>query len=155
MAVKLGSEAKLYFSAAGIGETPDWTLVTNVKDLTLNVEQGEADVTTRGAGGWKATIGTLKDAVIEFEMVWDTADEGFEAIRDAFFGGTLIGLAVMDGDIEEAGSEGLWADCAILKFDRSEALEEAITVSVTAKPTYSANPPQWKTIEAEPEGGGS
>jgi hypothetical protein len=150
MAVKLGSEAKLYFCAAGIGETPEWTEITNVKDLTLNVEQGEADVSTRGAGGWKATIGTLKDAVIEWEMVWDTADEGFEAVRDAFFGGTLLGLAVMDGDIEEAGSEGLWADCAILKFDRSEALEEAITVSVTAKPTYSANPPEWKTIEAPP-----
>jgi hypothetical protein len=148
MAVKLGSEAKLYFCAAGIGGTPVWTLITNVKDLTLNVEQGEADVTTRGTGGWKATVGTLKDATVEWEMVWDTADEGFEAVRDAFFGGTLIGLAVMDGPIDEAGSEGLWADCAILKFDRSEALEEAITVSVTAKPTYSANAPEWKEIAA-------
>jgi hypothetical protein len=148
MSVKLGSEAKLYFGAAGRGATPVWTLITNVKDLTLNVEQGEADVTTRGTGGWKATVGTLKDAVIEWEMVWDTADEGFEAVRDAFFGGTLIGLAVMDGPVAEAGSEGLWADCAILKFDRSEALEEAITVSVTAKPTYSANAPEWKEIAA-------
>jgi hypothetical protein len=146
MGVKLGLEAKLYFCAAGIGGTPVWTLVTNIKDLTLNIDKGEAEVSTRGGGGWKATIGTLKDASIEWEMVWDTADAGFEAMRSAFFGGTLLGLAVMDGPVAEAGSEGLWADCAILKFDRDEALEEAVKVSVTAKPTYSANPPQWKVI---------
>jgi hypothetical protein len=28
--------------------------MTNVKDLSLNVETGEADVTTRGNNGWEA-----------------------------------------------------------------------------------------------------
>jgi hypothetical protein len=31
-------------------------------------------------------------------------------------------------------------------FSRDEPLEEAISVKVTAKPTYSANPPIWKTV---------
>jgi len=35
---------------------------------------------------------------------------------------------------------------AITKFNRNEPLEEAITVSVTAKPTYSANPPEWMVV---------
>jgi hypothetical protein len=34
----------------------------------------------------------------------------------------------------------------ITNFSRDEPLEEAITVKVTAKPTYSTNAPQWKTI---------
>ena len=110
----------------------------------------EADVTTRGNNGWKATAGTLKEGSIEFEMVWDTEDEGFTAVKDAYFGNTAIGLAAMDGDIETAGSQGLWADCMITNFSRDEALEEAITVKVTAKPTYSTNAPQWKTIEETP-----
>jgi len=38
-------------------------------------------------------------------MVWDTADASFEAIRDAFFAGTAIELAVMDGDITVVGNE--------------------------------------------------
>jgi len=38
------------------------------------------------------------------------------------------------------------ADCAILKFDEKEPLENAITISVTAKPTYSANKPQVYTV---------
>ena len=35
---------------------------------------------------------------------------------------------------------------AITNFSRNEPLEEAITVSVTAKPTYATNPPSWMTV---------
>jgi hypothetical protein len=55
----------------------------------------------------------------------------------------------MDGLITGAGStgsQGLRATFRIASFSRNEALEEAITVSVTAKPTYSANPPSWMTV---------
>ena len=100
----------------------------------------------RGNQGWKATVGTLKDASVEFEMVWDTADAGFTAIKNAYFNNSLIGLAAMDGDITVNGHQGLWADCSIIDFSRDEPLEDAISVKVTAKPTYSANAPIWKTI---------
>jgi len=146
MGVKQGEEMKLYWCADGIGGVPDWAELALVKDVRLNTSRGEADVTTRNSGGWKQTVGALLDASIEFEMPWDTEDAGLQAVKDAYFGGTLLGLAVMDGDIEEGGSEGLWADCAILRFERNEPLEGAATVSVTAKPTYSANPPEWKEI---------
>lgn len=146
MSVKLGLDAKLYFSAAGIGGLPTWTLLSNVKNVTLGLQKGEADVTTRANGGWKATAATLKEGTIEFAMVWDTSDAGFTAIKDAYFSNTTIGLAVMDGDVTASGSQGLWADCHIMDFSREEPLEEAIMVKVTAKPTYSANPPIWKTI---------
>lgn len=141
MAIRLGLDAKLY-RYTGLS-TALWDLVTNVRDVTLNLETGEADVTTRGNNGWRATVGTLKDASIEFEMVWDTADADFTAFKDAFFNGTSIELLVADGDMSAAGAQGLRAVCRVINFTRSEALEEAITVSVTAKPTYSAAPPQW------------
>jgi hypothetical protein len=52
----------------------------------------------------------------------------------------------MDGPVATTGSQGLWADCMITDFSRDEPLEDAIKVKVTAKPTYSTNPPQWKTV---------
>lgn len=146
MGVKFGLDAKLYFCAAGIGATPTWTELTNVKNVTLNLQKGEADVTTRANNGWKATAGTLKEGSIEFEMVWDTADAGFTALKDAYFNNSLIGLAAMDGPVATVGSQGLWADCMVIDFSRDEPLEEALSVKVTAKPTYSANPPIWKTV---------
>ena len=148
MGVKLGFEAKLYLCAAGIGGTPAWTELKNVKDVTLNIEASEADVTTRANGGHKAVVGGLKEATVEFEMPFDPDADGFAEIEAAFIDRTAVGLAVMSGDITASGSKGLWADCAILKFDRNEKLDEAITVSVTAKPTYSDNPPEMKTIGA-------
>ena len=145
MAQKLGMEAKLYRNA-GTYDVPDWEEIANVRDLNADAERGEADVTTRANNGWRATVGTLANATVEFEMVWDTEDEGFTAIQEAFFGCTPIEVAAMDGDIETAGSKGLRATMAVTKFSRSEPLEEAITVSVTLKPTYSAHPPEWMEI---------
>ena len=66
MTIKLGMEAKLYRNT-GTYAAPTWVGMINVKDLTLNLEAGEADVTTRGNAGWRATIAALKDGSIEFE----------------------------------------------------------------------------------------
>ena len=139
MAIKLGMEATLNYKPDGQGGAGSWTELTNVKDVTLSLETGEADVTTRANSGWRATVATLKDASVEFEMVWDTGDAGFAAIKDAYLGNEVIGLQVLDGD----SGEGLQADFMITSFSRSEALEEAIMVSVTAKVTYSTTPPSW------------
>lgn len=145
MAVKLGLDAKLYRNT-GTFASPSWNEVINVKDLTLNLEAGEADVTTRGNNGWRATVATLKDGSIEFEMVWDTEDLDFAAIRDTFLNRASMEFAVMDGGIMDAGSQGLRATCMVTNFSRNESLEEAITVSVTVKPTYSVNAPVWLVV---------
>lgn len=149
MQTRLGLDAKLYRNT-GTSGSPAWNLLANIRDVTLSLETGEADVTTRGNNGWRATVGTLKEAGIEFEMVWDTDDADFTAIKDAFFNGTSIEFAVMDSLITDAGAQGLRAVCRVITFTRSEPLEEALTVSVTAKPTYSATPPSWLTISAPP-----
>lgn len=139
MPIKLGMEAKIYYKAGGQGGGGSWTELTNVRDVTLSLETGEADVTTRANAGWRATVATLKEASVEFEMVWDTADAGFTAIKNAYLTNAPIGFQVRDG----AGGQGLQADFMITQFSRSEPLEEAISVSVTAKVTYSTTPPSW------------
>jgi len=139
MAIKLGMEATLNYKVGGQGGAGAWLELTNTKDVTLSLEAGEADVTTRANSGWRATVATLKEASVEFDMVWDTADAGFDAIKDAYLTNDIIGFQVLDGDT----GEGLQADFMITSFSRSEALEEAITVSVTAKVTYSTTPPSW------------
>jgi len=122
----LGMNAKLYYGAAGSSAS---TEMGNVKDVTLTLEAGEADVTTRANLGWRATAPTLRECTAEFEMVWDPTDAGFTAIKTAFLTAGMIALKILD----KAGGQGPDADFAITSFSRNEALEEAITVSVTAK----------------------
>ena len=148
---KVGFEAKLYRNE-GTYETPDWTELVNVRDLTLALEEDEADVTTRASGGWKETIGGLKDSSIEGETVWEAGDDDFEALRDAWLNRTPIELAVLDGDIETAGSQGLRASFAVLKFSRQEKLNDTIVAEITLKPTRAAHAPEWMTVAAPPPG---
>jgi hypothetical protein len=142
MSLKIGMNAKLYWNS-GTYASPVWEEVTNAKDVTLGGETGQADVTTRGNNGWRATVATLRDATIDFEMVWDTEDANFEAFRDAWLTNTAIEVLALDGDKDVAGHEGLRATCMVVNFSRGEPLEEAITVSVSVKPTYSENAPEW------------
>jgi hypothetical protein len=144
MAVVIGKDAKLYRNTA-TWDSPTWNEIENCKDATLNLESGEADVTTRGSD-WRQTEPSLKEGTTEFEMIWDTDDDDFTAIRTAWQNGSTIEMAVMDGDITVAGSEGLRADFKITNFTRSEPLEEALTASVTAKPARTTNTPTWLIV---------
>ena len=76
-------------------------------------------------------------------MVWDTEDSGFAAIRQSFLNDTPLDFRVLSGPSDDPEAEGLLATCAVFSFTRNEALEEAITVDVTIKPTYAQNPPSW------------
>ena len=142
MAIRLGMEAVLNYKTGGQNGAGSWVELANVRDVTLSLEAGEADVTTRANSGWRAVVATLKEASVEFGMVWDTADAGFGAVKDAYLNNAPIGMQILDGSSSGAG-EGLQADFMITSFSRSESLEEAITVSVTAKVTYSDTPPSW------------
>jgi len=140
----LGQDCKLYRNTGTYG-SPVWTLITTVRDLTLGLEKGQADVSTRGNNGWRANASTLKEGSIEFEIVWKPGDVQVGAIRDAFLNNTSMELLALDGPVATAGSQGLRATCDITSFSRNEPLEEGVTVGVVAKPTLAANPPSWFT----------
>ena len=137
MSVILGIDAKLYRGTVGVQAS---TLMENVKDVGVEVESGEADVTTRKAKGWRLSIATLKTATIDFEMNYDPADADFTALQTAYFSNTPLAFFVSDG----LGT-GLDADFTILKFSQSQPLEGPISVSVSIKPTDSNRAPTWQT----------
>jgi hypothetical protein len=148
MGVKFGHEMKLYFCAAGIGGTPTWTEVPNVRSLKCDPDAVTADASTRAGGGWKSTAVVMHDATVDFDLPWDTSDAALQAFKDAYFGRSVIGVAVMDGPVATVGSEGLWMDAAVTKFQRDESLAEMATVAISLKPGLSANKPQWKEVAA-------
>ena len=137
MAIKLGLDAKLFRGTAGTQGTIE---VTNVKDVSLSLESGEADVTTRKAKGWKLSVATLKEASLEITILYDTEDEDFLAFKEAYFSNTPISLFVTDGDTT---AHGLDAEFSVTGFTVDQPLEEAVTVKVTAKPTASDRAPVW------------
>lgn len=148
MALVLGLNAKLWIAetTSGQGEGT-YNLVTNARNVTMSLEAAEADVTTRANAGWRANVPTLKDASVEFEMMYDTADSRFEEVQEAFLDGNDLWVKVLDGGTTHTGGSGLKALCRVTSFSISQGLEEAVTVSVTLKPTYTTDSnkaPSWQ-----------
>lgn len=137
MGYQLGKNAKLYQGAAGAKAT---NLINNVKDLTLNLDSAEADVSTRGSD-YKLTAPTLKNLSIEFGMIVDPSDANYVAIKNAWLNNTPLAFLCLDKE----GGEGPDADFAVTAVPREEALEGVEMINVTIKPTYSSRPPAWES----------
>jgi len=152
----LGLNAKLYYLSSGtraawpgdgVGAAPEnLTEITKARDVNLRLEKGEATATDRSAGGWEKVAATLKTAVIETDLTYETANAAVAALRDAFLNNTTIAIAALDGNKDTVGAEGLWADFEVLQFSRNEPLTDGLTVHVVLKPAYTSVNPEWVTV---------
>jgi len=119
---KLGRNAKLFS-----GETE----FKNVTDVTITLDKGDIDVTTRDNEGFRATAGGLKECTIEFDTFELDDDDTFTAIKDAWLDDTPLELKALSS----AAGSGPHGYFSVTGFTRSEALEEAVKYSVTCKLT--------------------
>ena len=133
--IKLGLDCKLYRGEAG--STAE-TLMVNVKDVTLSLSTGTADITTRAAEGWRVSVATLKEGTISTTMLYDPEDADFQVVNDCFLNNKPLALFVTDG----AGS-GLDADFVVSQFEQAQNLEEGVTISVTFNPTLAGRAPRY------------
>ena len=120
MAIILGLDVKLLRGTAGATAV---TEVINIKDLTLKEASLE--------------FGILYDT-LEFRILYDTEDADFMAFQNAYFSNTSMALFVTDGN-----GQGLDADWSIIGFSVEQTMEEAMSVSVVAKPNASTRAPSW------------
>lgn len=144
---------KLFRNSASFA-SPTWNEIVSTRDITIGDSYAEADVSRRGEG-LRQTEPTLREITIDWEMVWDTADEDFAALYTAYAAKTLVELAFADGAIGTSGTvaSGGTADvvftrvsCKIVKWEKSLALEGAALVSITAKPCYTTNDSSYNTV---------
>ena len=112
--------------------TIDGAEIKNVKDLTVKLEKAEADASTRDNNGWRATVGTLKDASIEFTVLNKNGDTSFSMLQTLWSSGTPC-----DVDISDAGGS-LTLTCEVMTFNVNQNLEEVVSADVTLKPTQSS-----------------
>lgn len=160
---RLGMEMKVYRqttgtrgswgteNADGVFEGPapaNLTEIGIVKDVTPDYSKGEADFTTRSNNGWRARRGVLIDGSVDLTLVYDTADAAYQAFQKSFLKRTKIALAILDGDKDEAGTKGFWADFEVFNFSDPQPLEDAVIVNINLKPTYSTVAPQMVEVTA-------
>lgn len=143
MAHVLGLDGKVFTQTDGTGGTAGWNEVGNVRDLTLNQSLATADITTRSGNGYRQQVGTLNEANVSFQMVYDTTDTRFTEIETAFRNRTVIGVKILDGGSESSGT-GLVADMLITNFTINQELENAFLVDVELVVAPNTTP-TWQT----------
>lgn len=122
------------------------TEITNINgELTLKADSTDVEVNTR-ASDWKLAAQGLHDGSVEFTMIDEPTDADLIMIRNAHFARSSIALAVLDGDKSAIGVNGLWADFAVIGYERGEPLDDKLTVKVTVKPTRSGVAPEWVKV---------
>ena len=127
----------------------DGAEIKNCKDLTVSLEKAEADASTRDNNGWRATVGTLKDASIEFTVLNKVGDTTFATIQSLFMSGDPC-----DVEISDAGGT-LLLTCEVMQFNVNQNLEEVIAADVTLKPTQSSTGTGVNVGTPAPGGGGT
>ena len=107
--------------------------VGRCKNVTLNMETSEADVTERGSE-WEEIIEGVKRGSIELELVHDTSNPFYTALKAAWKNRSGIALAAMDKAVTDPPAEGLAGNFSVLNFSRNEQFEEAMMATFTIKP---------------------
>ncbi len=109
--------------------TPTWVTVNNVKDVGVSKGKSMSETTTRGDGGFKTFIGTVKEFGLEFEMNADDADDDYAALADSYWTNAAVDLLVLRGP-NTAGTKGVRLQMEVETFDEKQDLEGHVVVSV-------------------------
>jgi hypothetical protein len=147
---KVGKDCKLYYNT-GTHAAPSWVLMGRVRDVSVPLSKGEADVSRRESG-WRLTKGALKENGLEFGYVYKSGtDTVFDMLLDSFLNDTAVEYAVMDDLITESGAQGLRCFMEVFEFPYDQALEEGqiFNVSLKGTPVEEASTlvqPDWYEI---------
>lgn len=131
----LGKDCILKHGTAGSTAA---TIVPTVRDVTVNMENDEADVSTRAGGGFKETALALIGLSIDFEMLFDATETICKAFIQAYVSRTKKSFLVTD-----ASGDGWDADFVITNFTYGQPLNGAVVAKFTIKPTPSTRAPAW------------
>lgn len=148
MASRTGNKHKLYYLTSGTWGSPTtWTEITKAKNVRLNGESAEADVSDRGST-WRKRKKGLRDGGVDTTLNYDPANTpcmDMQALWLADDGSTEI-FAVADGDITVNGTRYFKFEGEVFTFGRDEPLEEAVTIEMAIRPTDSSNIPLFVTV---------
>lgn len=139
MASTIGHQCVLYFNA-GSQLSPSWQELDTVRDVNLTLSSNEVDDTSRTTNGWRSKLAGLREWGADFEMIYDSANTGWQKVREAYFAGTAIEVLVLDGSILVDGQQGVRGTVFVTEFSRAEPLEDVVSNSTTM---VGNGTPEW------------
>lgn len=150
MAVVRGKDFYLYRNVDDpYDDSPTWSHVVNVRDLTRNNTPALADASIRGST-FRLQVPTLKEMSLDFQMVYDPEDLDVAAFDEAFYADGLVEILDLDGPIGTAGSKGIRMHALVSNFTVNEALEDVGMIDISLVPGYTPDNPPRRVVVVTP-----
>jgi hypothetical protein len=127
MSTRMSLEAKLYFGTAGSVAA---TLANNVRDLTMPLDPGKSDISSRAS-----RIAVYGPGMIEASLAWESNWSDNDAFVQALYAAAIAGTAVSLRTKDFATGKGWDADFIITKADTKQPLKEGQKIDFEATPT--------------------
>lgn len=157
----LSTDAKVYYLSTGTrgswGTTADGittagtapanlTELVNIRgDISVPYEKVIQEIMIKGKRH-AAAKGTIRKTAIAFSMVFDNTDAAFLAIQKAYLTDTTIAMALLSEAKDVIGTEGIWADFEVTKFERGEKLDDLLMQDVEIQFGLSDVEPEYVKI---------
>ena len=133
---KTGAKCKLYRNN-GTVDSPDWDEIKAVGDVGLDdLVRNTAELKRRG-NDWTKKLPSLMSAfAFNFELIHGLEATMFDLLRADFFSGAPKEYALMDGNMNLEGSQGLRAPMLVEEFPFNQALEDVAGHSMKLSLTF-------------------
>lgn len=139
MGRSVGRAAVLDYQTDGVGGVAGWNTVDTKRDVTVNSEWSEADVSASEIVD--TTMPASLSLTFEAQLVSDPDDTHYKALQAAFEAGTSMGFRALSKAATGAG----WVfDGVITRWNETKNRKDEQTTSITIKPTPSATAPAWQ-----------
>lgn len=147
---KTGFEGKLYIDPQGAGES-SWQECALVGDINPTDEKVVAQLNDRQKRVISSVTGRHTMGH-EFQLTFKREDARYQALRDAFYATApadkIVGVAVMDDAITNAGAEGWQYDAEVTQFARAEPIDGLMVVNVRLTPAANSSfAPAYVVVE--------
>ena len=144
---RVGIKGQTYANT-GSYSAPVWNRYKAARDLTVAVSANEVAVKNKGSIFVKYLSG-LKDTPLDFEADWEPNEPVFDMLQQCFWTQDPIDFLILDGGIKKVGAQGLRGGFIVTKFERSEPVEDVMSVSVSLRLSAEwPQEPEWVKMSA-------
>lgn len=148
---KLGIDSAAYLNN-GNWDNPDWSELDFISDLTENTDWDSAEIVIRRSLA-KQGAKTVVDVGVSCKMLREPENPDYQSILNALRTRDTVDILILDGPIDEVGSEGVRFIAQVTKGGGSQNTSEALFRDIVFMPYPDADPahsPQWADVGAGP-----
>ena len=147
MAAPLGINAKMYYRSAGSYNSPTWTELNIVSDLTVSPEWEKAEVGSRASRIMKQ-VKTRLGLTFAGRFLKKPGNTQYETLMNALVSDEVLDLLILDGDRATEHVRGWRADCQLFSGTEDQNMTSALYVDFSIEPTDSDNEPKVVKVAA-------